>query len=385
MEPWRPHAFRNEAQKRCLDDETIDAALRIGNEIRRRNSNVAVIFTLRHLSHLADVDWKYLRKIASRAEQKPYRLFRIEKRTGAKGEDSRYRVICVPDPGLLRVQHWLAKNVLRYGNCHPRSFAYAPKSDVVRAAAEHCNARWLIKLDIVNFFESISEKDAYEVFLRFGYQPLLAFEMARICTRLGRRTKSRAKLQLTREPRDGLPYTEWSDMGHLPQGAPTSPMLSNLAVVKLDEDLSQVAEQGGLTYTRYADDITFSTSSKEFSRNDATTIVALCYEIIASHGFSPNTAKTKVVPPRARKIVLGLNVDGQHPRLGKSYKKQLRQHLYYLSTGARAVLEHSKRRNFVSVAGLRNHLRGRIAYACRVEPMFGQQCLRAFEKIEWPI
>src|SRR5205823_5981263 len=99
-----------------------------------------------------------------------------------------FAVYGVRNVSLMQVQRWIAQRILALGRPHTASFAYAKGNSIKDAAALHCGCRWLIKLDVRRFFESISEIAVYHVFCRLGYQPLVAFELARICTRIGRRT-----------------------------------------------------------------------------------------------------------------------------------------------------------------------------------------------------
>ncbi|MCQ3029287.1 hypothetical protein NLO88_01285 [Pseudomonas syringae] len=122
-----------------------------------------------------------------------------------------------------------------------------------------------------------------------------------------------------------------------------------------------------LMYSRYADDLVFS-SKNAFDRLDAIRHVKLIGQCLIEEGFWLNEAKTKIVPPGARKIVLGLLVDGDEPRLSKSYKKYVSDHLYYLSHPKIAPMAHAKRHGFQSLQGLINHVSGKIAYGFSIEP-----------------
>ena len=90
-------------------------------------------------------------------------------------------------------------------------------------------------------------------------------------------------------------------IGHLPQGAATSPKLSNPVLFNFDLKVQQLAKDSGLTYTRYADDLTFS-AFKDFSRERASTFIGLVYNEMRAIGLRPHPTKTRVVPPRARKV-----------------------------------------------------------------------------------
>src|SRR5699024_11048139 len=137
-------------------------------------------------------------------------------------------------------------------------------------------------------------------------------------------------------------------------------MLANLAMRDIDEELQHLADSLNLVYTRYSDDIIFSTKGK-FSRAEASTVIKQASFILKRRGLFPNRAKTAVIHPGARKIVLGLLVDQEHPRLSRKFRDRLRQHLYYLET--KGITAHLEARGFDSAGGLYRHLRGLIDYA----------------------
>jgi RNA-directed DNA polymerase len=331
-----------------------------------------------------------MREIVARSGGDGYRVFTIKKRPSRQGE-RRFRIICAPELALLRVQRWIALNILNNGTTllHSASTAFAPGSKLKEAVESHCACRWLIKLDIKNFFESISEIGAYRVFRQLGYQPLISFEMARICSRLGSFTLTRrlhARWRARPKDRTIEAYTN-RRVGHLPQGAPTSPMLANLVVRALDAELTALASQFELNYTRYADDLTFSTQDEDgtFNRGRAGDFIRQAYRVIGRHGLSPNFTKTSVVPPGGRKIVLGLLVDSDTPRLTREFKASLRMHLHFLLRSDVGPAKHAHARGFAAVAGLRNHLRGLVAYAAQIEPDYAAAAAADLAAVEWPV
>jgi len=217
--------------------------------IKRVHPDLPVVLTLHHLAHLSGVSAQELQEVAFRKVD-AHRIFRVKKR-GVSGVSPapprRYRTICVPHPFLMQTQRWIAQNILNPIDPHAASFAFAPRRDLVKAAKRHVDSKWLLKMDVRHFFESISEQQVYRVFRSLGYGKLLSFQMARICTRLpDHRRMARA---VPRGRGDaGLPYRR-HDSGHLPQGAPTSPMLANLTMCTLDRRLSLLAQREGWTYT----------------------------------------------------------------------------------------------------------------------------------------
>ena len=173
-------------------------------------------------------------------------------------------------------------------------------------------------------------------------------------------------------------------IGHLPQGAPTSPVLANLAMKEFDREVTMLAQGSGMEYSRYADDITLSSYKTDFDRGRAISMVGKVSSLMGKYGLSPNSSKTKIVPPGSRKLVLGLLVDGTKPRLTRRFRHNLRRHLHYLSRNDVGPARHALARGFSSIAGLKNHVWGLIAFAHDIDPGFAAICLRQFRQISWP-
>lgn len=333
------------------------------------------IFTLNHLAQMCRSPYRSLRIAVDRTnDYDSYRVFKLKKRNAGFSGD-RFRFVCAPFPDLLRAQRWINKHILSKALVHSSSLAYGKGHGVLHAAAEHCGAKWLIKLDVTNFFESILEPDVYKLFRSFGYQPLVSFELARICTRV-RKSGNLTKPKLLT---NGMPY-RGRRIGHLPQGAATSPLISNLVMAPLDERLLNFALGRNLKYTRYADDLVFS-SDEPFVRENAVQYITELYGVLRSYGMWPNKAKTKIVSPGARKIVLGLLVDGEVPRLTKEYRKYVSDHLYFLSHPQIDQYSHAIHKGFDSVPGLKNHLNGKIAYAYSIDEDWALKMWSIFNKI----
>ena len=199
MSSWSPQLYQREAPK-DIDPGVLAKATAIGKAIVAINSELPPLFTLNHLAHETDVPYKTLRSFVQRAEPTAYRTFQIRKKP-LHSEERRFRLIAVPSKDLMKVQRWIAQFVLAPIAPHSAAVAYAKGSKVYNAARIHANARWLIKIDIRNFFELINELAVYRVFLKSGYQPLMAFELTRICTRLGSATKyaTKSRMQLKRD------------------------------------------------------------------------------------------------------------------------------------------------------------------------------------------
>jgi len=393
MNRWISQHFLQQGRKNGVPPDVLKHAVATANALLIKSPQLPPLFSLRHIAHETGVPYVFLREVIERrnykepnsnlgAYEEPYRVFKLKKQKVGHSKD-RFRFICVPHPLLLKVQRWINREILAKVPTHEASFAYVHLGGVVPAAKLHTDAgcKWLIKLDVTNFFESILETDVYRVFNELGYQPLVAFELARLCTRVRARNNP---IDTTKRGRDypGLPYKDVR-IGHLPQGAATSPLLSNLASRPLDATLLSFAQQEELVYTRYADDLTFS-SNTEFSRAKALELVHKVYGHIREHGLWPNKAKTKIVPPGARKIVLGLLVDGATPRLNKEFKARVRTHIHFLLRKDMGPTQHAHNRGFNSVLGLQRHVYGLVAYAAGVEPMWAHRAKMELAKVDWP-
>ncbi len=377
---WPPHLYRDSGGKKNVPPEIIESALEDAFLVQRKHL-LPPVLTLRHLSEMSKCSYRSLRRIVERSHPRPYRFYQVKKRSAGT------RLICVPCGQLMQVQKWINRFILHAVPSHPSSMAFARGQSIVDCARRHCGAQWLIKLDVRRFFESISERQVFGVFEGLGYRPLIAFEMARLSTRVPRRRsgldhQKRWSNSTETQEKYSLEDYRSADVGHLPQGAPTSPLLSNLCVHNLDENLSALAHQHRLVYTRYADDIVLSTTSP-YSRAQCMDIAKQVSEQMKSFGLRANTTKTAIVPPGARKVVLGLLVDRDHPRLQQTFRKQMELHMYHLTH--HGPLQHAEKRGFDSVFRLKLFLEGKISYASSVEPEFGQSLWQQFNTVEWPL
>lgn len=375
---WSPQQYTADARARGLSDELIDTAIQQIEAVATSDHQLPAILSLNHLAGRSDVDYTRLRQFVNRSDHSAYRKFSIRKRSGGR------RFIRVPAPDLMQVQRWINAHVLANVPVHSASHAFRRHHSIKRCAARHCGARWLVKVDIADFFDSISEIQVFRVFCNLGYQRLVAFELARLCTVATSSLSPRISFPhwLVRRPNHVIGEYSQEMLGYLPQGAPTSPMLSNLVMSTADQELERIGRAFGMTYTRYSDDITFSTRSKDFGRTKASDLVGEVYRVLAKRGFLPQYRKTHVISPGSKKIVLGLSVDGDQPRLQRHFKDRLRQHLYYLHKVG--PVAHAEKRGFDSVWGLKCHLKGLIDFANMIEPQYARERLAEFSAIEWP-
>ena len=366
-----PHQYRQEARKRGLTDPVIDNAL--AQALPPEANGAPAILTLGHLARRMDVSHAYLRSVIASRDGDHYREFHMTKRSGG------LRRIAVPEPTLMAVQRWIAREILNTQPIHPSSFAYVPKRSIVQCAERHIGAGWLLKLDIHDFFESIQERGVYRVFRRIGYQPLVAFELTRLCTRPWHdhaRAKEAGRIVPNFLHR-GIKLYRSELTGHVPQGAPTSPMLSNLACIRLDEALTDFASAERLTFTRYSDDLTFAGASGDFNRARAVGLVDEVRKILIRESFRLHEKKISIVPPGCRKVVLGLLVDRERLRLTPELRSRLADHVRGIEKFG--ITSHATTRGFASATGMVNHIGGLLRYAGGVEGAFAGPLKARFE------
>ncbi len=379
MEAWSVHHL-SQAVTPVLGKSAADHLKDYAQRLLR--TNLPVIFTLRHLAKITTVEYGVLRAtVERRRESANYRMFAVKKRSGGR------RHIHAVTGDLFKVQQFINLELLQKLKPHPASYAFHAEGGIRKCASVHCGARWIFQYDLENFFHTLSESDAYQVFMNAGYRPLLAFELARLCTttRLPGHLKHHLWPKRIRATHKTYQfYLERSGAtGVLPQGAPTSPMLSNLAAFSLDEKLTTFADQHGFVYTRYADDLTFSAGGELPERMSIGDIHRSVVGIIRKCGFRENTKKTRVAGPGSKKVVLGLLVDGLIPRLSKETYKRIDRHLHAVQIyRLAAVAEHEK---FDSAIGFYNHLAGLIAFVKDVDAARWQEFHNQFTKIAAPM
>lgn len=258
-------------------------------------NNLPIIFDVDHLSLLMGIEKNYLYK-ASNSQKLFYSKFTINKRSGGK------RIIYEPLPTLKNAQKWIAKEILEHLKCSPFSKAYKKETSIKNNARFHVNQNTVICLDIKDYFGAIKEYDVYKFFLDNGYAPEISGMLSKLCCL----------------------------KGALPQGAPTSPSLSNLITVDLDQDLANLSKKystSGMTvrYTRYADDITLSGNNLI-----AKEILPQITKILIKHGFTINQKKTRILGKNSRQIVTGVVVN-KKVQASSNKRRKIRQSVYYIN------------------------------------------------------
>lgn len=308
------------------------------------------LLSLNQLSYVTNKDYFYLRRIVQRRNiSSVYNTFEIPKQNG------KLRSICSPESDLYDVQKWILENILENRPRSLSSFAYHKHISIKDAASAHVGSTWAFKIDFQDFFTNIKEKQVFKLFRSLGYAPLISFELSRLCT---------FDIALANSNNlNTFPYKKSID-SHLPQGAPTSGAISNLIAWKLDEILIDFSKRNNLTYTRYADDLIFS-SREKFNRNQISTLIHSVYQISIFHNFKINTKKTIIIPPGKNLEVLGINVT----QLGLKVRKTLLNDLeFHIKMSKAYSLEtHSYYKGFKSPFGFINYINGNLGYVKMID------------------
>ncbi|MGM3224284.1 retron St85 family RNA-directed DNA polymerase [Dickeya zeae] len=210
---------------------------------------------------------------------KYYHRIEMKKKTGG------IRHIESPLRELKAIQRWILRYIL--DKLAPSIYAkgFVRKKSIIDNAKPHEGNQYVLNLDLQDFFTNVPASHVYTLFRNIGYNNNIAFILTSFCTK----------------------------SGYLPQGAPTSPALSNLVCLRLDHRVSTYCKKRVLTYTRYADDLCIS-GNKILILQRASYLIKM---IIADEGFTVNTKKEKFLGPKVRREVTGLTVT---PRITISKK-----------------------------------------------------------------
>jgi RNA-directed DNA polymerase len=235
------------------------------------------------LARRLGIEEQHLRRIEPR-----YRSFTIPKRSGGT------RQILAPEPDLKSLQRRILRRVLSRSKAHPAAMGFERGRSIVTNARAHRRQAVVMRFDLVDFFPSTSAKRLRAYFRRIGWNRAAATLLLRLC----------------------------SHAGGLPQGAPTSPRLSNLVNCRMDARLAGMAGRLGAVYTRYADDITISLASDD--RGEVHLLQRLLREVVEQAGYRLHGRKKRSVRRRHhRQTVTGLVVNDR-VRLPREVRRWLR-------------------------------------------------------------
>ncbi|MEE3368859.1 MAG: reverse transcriptase family protein [Planctomycetota bacterium] len=210
---------------------------------------------------------------------------------------SKRRWIEAPDRELKAAQRWLLDQWFYQLAPTDAAHGFVPGRSIVSNASQHVGCAWVVTADLRNFFPSIGTGRIAQVLSEFEQPSDVTAAVVGLVTRRRR----------------------------LPQGAPTSPQLANLVARRLDLRLLGWARRRGWSYTRYADDLTFSGAGKPRP------LLGAVERIVRDEGFTLAPGKTHVMPHHQRQVVTGMVVN-ERVALPKPHRRLLRAMLHRLET-----------------------------------------------------
>ena len=278
-----------------------------------------------------------------------YSHFDISKSNGKK------RIISAPDRRLKMIQRKIAESLT--GIYRPRTsvHGFAQGRSVKSNAMTHLRRRYIINIDLKDFFPSITEKRVFGLLQSIGVDDGVAKIIVRICC----------------------------NQEHLPQGAPSSPIISNMICFRLDKSLMEFAKAHRLLYTRYADDITFSSyqppsavfqgARPPSGKLELGNLSERLMRIISGNGFELNPDKLYYADKNARRTVTGLKIN-EGLNIDRRYIRNIRATLFKIEIKGVTAVEEELRYRFRKNCSLQAHLHGKIAWVGfvkgRSDPVF---------------
>lgn len=317
-------------------NEFINNCIRYSQNLLKQS--LPVIFDDTHVNLILRIPDGYL---STESIHNSYHTFYIN-------NHSKIRTITAPSVNLKKRQRWILDNILYKKESSIFAHGFEPNKSIVTNAMQHINNEYVVCIDIKDFFPSIKNVQVEEIFQQLGYTKSASSRLTELCC----------------------------IHGALPQGAPTSPHLANIICSKLDLELNNIAQKYSCCYTRYADDITFS------SKNDIKGIISEIQEPISRYGFNINSSKTSFFTSGKPKFITGLIVQNGKMRVPKRYKRELKKEIYYCKKfGVSNHLNNIKSKKFINY---REYLYGKAYYIHMVEKEEGTKFLNQLDEISWP-
>lgn len=241
------------------------------------------------------------------------------------------RIIDSPNKEMKAIQKWILRNILDHIQVHTKATGFVKGKGIKRNAAFHLNKQFIMCLDIKDFFPSITLDAIYKSLLLEINDSELAYKISKICT----------------------------FKKYLPQGAPTSPAISNIVFRPIDEKITHLCNKRMVSYSRYADDLTFSCNNKQVLIDLKNDISSILYD----NKFLLNNKKFRIMSGKNCVKVTGLIINSGKPTVGRELKRDIRSDIY------RFIVK--KDRNVDT-----NKLIGNIAWVRDIEPDYFQKIVK---------
>lgn len=307
-------------------------------------------------------------RTASDENLRHYNYHWIPKRRGGA------RLLEAPKQNLAYMQRWLLREILNQIPAHDSAHGFVRGRSIQSFAAPHTARDWVLRIDLKDFFPSVPKGRVDATFRSAGYPPEVARLLGGLCTNAAPNDVfDGCDRPVSTSLRDRLRNP------HLPQGAPTSPALANLAAFGLDVRLTALAERFDARYTRYADDLAFSGQAPMgtvASRREVDRLIELARTIIAEEGFAMNHDKTQVRRAHQRQVLTGMVVN-KHLNLHRRDLDRLRAELHEAATSG------PSKANRTGHSQYRSHLQGRLGFVQATNPTKARKLWALFDRIDW--
>jgi retron-type reverse transcriptase len=269
-----------------------------------------------------------------------YRRFLMPKKRGG------HRLISAPMPRLKQAQRWVLEQILMKVPAHEAAHGFLRERSILTNAGPHCGAPLVINLDLRDFFPNVTWPRVFGLFRSLGYSRSVASIFAQLCT----------EPPVEEVGMDGETWRVATGVRHLPQGAPTSPAITNLLCRRLDARMAGIAKKHGFAYTRYADDLSFSSAADD--RVAARKLLWQVRRVIEEEGFHLHPDKLRIMGKGRRREVTGLIV-GDKPAVPREDVRSFRALLHRLETKGPDACAWRGEGRFVlaKVMGFANYLR----------------------------
>jgi RNA-directed DNA polymerase len=280
-------------------------------------------------------------------------------------DPSSIRLIEAPKQRLKELQRRILTGILERIPLRESVHGFRKGRSIQTFCAPHVAQRTVIKMDLQDFFPSISGARIQSLFRTIGYPEPVAALLAGLSTNAA--------------PPDIWKHAPWTTKmrygrPHLPQGAPTSPALANLCAYHVDCRLHGLAKAAGANYTRYADDIAFS-GAEDFARS-AERFSIRAAAIIAEEGFAVHHRKTRIMRQSVRQHLAGLVVN-QRLNIRRTDFDELKAILTNCARSGPASQNRHNHKDF------RAHLQGRVAFLNSINPAKGAKLESLLRQIDW--
>jgi retron-type reverse transcriptase len=329
---------------------------RCANVEKLRAAGLPILATPQDLAAALGLSIPQLRWLAfhTPAASRPHYIrFTVPKKSGGTRE------LAAPHARLESAQNWILANILEKLPAHPAAHGFVPGRSTLTNALPHAASFLLLNCDLTDFFPTITFHRVSGLFAQIGFSPAAATILALLCTECPRRVIDYAgqTLHVATGPRC------------LPQGASTSPALSNLIARPLDSRLAGISRKLGFTYTRYADDLSFSAPPSAAPPKDPAHpnqkigyLLARIRHIAADEGFLVNEKKTRIQRQNASQRVTGIVVNNPLLSVPRNTRRRLRAILHHAKTSGLDAQNTRRHPHFDA------HVRGMVSYIHMVNP-----------------